>query len=217
MNPIFTIRTDAIRNEFLHPYISYLTYQLMDEVEFSEATYLLLEKCAEQILRDRSFDRNTNYSARTYGKDLNPILKDLFFISVEQADLAVRFANGDWTDIAYILPLVDKVVQKAGWIPDVMHYFLQLCERSGANYPAKTFADQILNILTEHEGHLKHWQGLSLLGRIAERIQFYAEANHPLPQQLAQTMLRILDYLVDMGDRRSSALQLSVNFKDIRL
>jgi hypothetical protein len=41
--------------------------------------------------------------------------------------------------------------------------------------------------------------------------------SSPLPPALAQAMLRILDKLVDMGDRRSAALQLSEIFKDVRL
>jgi hypothetical protein len=34
---------------------------------------------------------------------------------------------------------------------------------------------------------------------------------------MAQVMLRILDRFVDMGDRRSAALQSSEVFKDVRL
>jgi hypothetical protein len=36
----------------------------------------------------------------------------------------------------------------------------------------------------------------------------------PLPAVLAQAMLRILDRLVDMGDRRSAALQASELFRN---
>jgi hypothetical protein len=34
---------------------------------------------------------------------------------------------------------------------------------------------------------------------------------------MAQAFLRILDQLIDMGDRRSAALQLGEGFRDIRL
>jgi hypothetical protein len=39
----------------------------------------------------------------------------------------------------------------------------------------------------------------------------------PLERELAQGMLRVLDRLVDMGDRRSAALQTSETFKNVRL
>jgi hypothetical protein len=38
-----------------------------------------------------------------------------------------------------------------------------------------------------------------------------------MPVALAQKFLRILDMLVDMGDRRSAALQLSEAFREVRL
>jgi hypothetical protein len=38
----------------------------------------------------------------------------------------------------------------------------------------------------------------------------------PAPATLAQKFLRILDLLVDMGDRRSAALQLSEAFREIQ-
>jgi hypothetical protein len=34
--------------------------------------------------------------------------------------------------------------------------------------------------------------------------------------ELGQTLLRILDILVDMGDRRSAALQISDSFREIK-
>jgi hypothetical protein len=39
----------------------------------------------------------------------------------------------------------------------------------------------------------------------------------PMPLALGQKLLRILDLLVDMGDRRSAALQLSESFREIKI
>ena len=39
----------------------------------------------------------------------------------------------------------------------------------------------------------------------------------PLPTEMARALLRALDALVDMGDRRASAIQTSEVFKDVRL
>ncbi|SUS05699.1 hypothetical protein DF3PB_2030008 [uncultured Defluviicoccus sp.] len=43
----------------------------------------------------------------------------------------------------------------------------------------------------------------------------FAQRTQPLPAVLGQGMLRILDKLVDMGDRRSAALQTSEIFREI--
>jgi hypothetical protein len=61
------------------------------------------------------------------------------------------------------------------------------------------------------------WRGLNISSRIAGLIHAFAEKQQPLPADLAQIMLRTLDRLVDMGDRRSAALQSSEVFKDVRL
>ncbi|MGJ3262396.1 MAG: hypothetical protein ACFE0R_04090 [Salinarimonas sp.] len=51
--------------------------------------------------------------------------------------------------------------------------------------------------------------------RIAGLVQHLADRETPMPPALAQTLLRILDLLVDMGDRRSAALQASEAFREV--
>jgi hypothetical protein len=48
-------------------------------------------------------------------------------------------------------------------------------------------------------------------------VQRISEQVSPLPEQLAQKLLRILDQLIDLGDRRSAALQISEAFREIKL
>ena len=66
-----------------------------------------------------------------------PIAETLMFVSVEHADLAVRYVNGDWSEIWRILPLIDRFVRAGGWAASVMELFLALCERAKASYPAE--------------------------------------------------------------------------------
>jgi hypothetical protein len=63
---------------------------------------------------------------------------------------------------------------------------------------------------------LKGWQHFSIPTRIAGLVQDFADRDAPMPLHLAQKFLRILDLLVDMGDRRSAALQLGEAFREIR-
>ncbi len=98
-----------------------------------------------------------------------------------------------------------------------MDPFLTLCERARANYPAEAFADQVLAILGNESDNLKGWHGAIIPAHIAELVQHFAHRDAPLMPALAQKCLRILDMLVDMGDRRSAALQLGEAFREIRL
>jgi hypothetical protein len=145
------------------------------------------------------------------------LVKSLMFVSVEHAALAARYANGNWSEVAIVLPVVDRFIRHAGWIAFVMMHFLTLCERAKDSYPAMTFADQILATIIDRSEELSGWQGTLLPARIAGLVQFFAERCAPMSPQLAQKLLRVLDGLVDMGDRRSAALQLNENFREIRV
>ena len=54
------------------------------------------------------------------------------------------------------------------------------------------------------------------MARIAGLVQQIASRESPMSIELAQRFLRILDVLVDMGDRRSAALQSSDSFREIK-
>jgi hypothetical protein len=96
-----------------------------------------------------------------------------------------------------------------------MSSFLTLCERASGIYPADAFSGQVLAILTS-EIKLKGWRGSLLLARIAGLVQQIASRESPMSIELAQRFLRILDVLVDMGDRRSAALQISDSFREVK-
>jgi hypothetical protein len=175
----------------------------------------ILDICIDRLLLDRTFKRTGYRDGVLYGFDLPHIVRDLFFISVENASGAARFANGRWEEIDLVLPIIDKFVRNAGWATAVASTFLTLCERCGPCYPAELFVDQLLAFLDID--HLPGWRGTILPARIAGLIQIYADRQYPLEPQLAQKMLRILDILVNLGDRRSAALQSSEAFRDVRI
>jgi hypothetical protein len=95
-----------------------------------------------------------------------------------------------------------------------MAKFLTFCERARQVYPADRFAEQVLAGIGNGRG-LKGWFGSSLPARIVRLVQFLADRETPMSASLAQPMLRILDVLVDMGDRRSAALELSEVFREV--
>ncbi|KQR76938.1 hypothetical protein ASG35_11675 [Burkholderia sp. Leaf177] len=177
----------------------------------------MLDLCLGRLLDDPTFDRDAYRSGEFSGFDQPELVRTLMFVSVERADLAARYVNGDWSEISRILSLIDRFIRAGGWAASVMAPFLTLCERAKTNYPAEVFADQMLAIISDGPDSLKGWHGTFIPARIAELVQHFAHRDAPMKLGLAQKFLRILDMLVDMGDRRSAALQLGEAFREIRL
>lgn len=176
-----------------------------------------LDLCLDRLLQASAFNRDAYRSGEFSGFDQPKLVRTLMFVSVERADLAARYVNGDWSEISRILLLIDRFVRAGGWAASIMDPFLTLCERARANYPAEDFADQVLSIIGNGPDNLKGWHGTFIPARIAELVQHFAHRDAPMTLDLAQKFLRILDMLVDMGDRRSAALQLGEAFREIRL
>jgi len=177
----------------------------------------VIDLCLTRLLADRRFRRDSYRAGELSGFDLPKLVDTLMFVSIERADLASRYVNGDWSEIGRIMPLVDRYVRAAGWAVPVMDAYLTLCERSRAHYPSEAFADQVLGILSLSPEALPGWRDTLFYARIAGLIQHFSHRDAPLSLTLAQAFLRILDHLIDMGDRRSAALQLGEGFRDIRL
>jgi hypothetical protein len=177
----------------------------------------VLKACLERFLKASAFKKDAYRAGRFSGFDEPSLARSLMFVSVEHAPLAARLVNGDWSDLPLVMPIVDMFVAEGGWIATAMGHYLTLCERAATAYPAATFANQVLGVLQGNAGALASWHGTMIPARIASMIQTLAHRDAPLPLTVAQRFLRILDYLVDMGDRRSAALQLSETFREIRL
>jgi hypothetical protein len=98
-----------------------------------------------------------------------------------------------------------------------MQNYLTLCERAGLTYPLAAFADQanaVLNSLPYAKGS---WAGTTLPARTAATVQRLADANFPLRADHAQGLLRVLDALIDLGDRRSAALEQAEAFRGVQV
>ncbi|XCN72144.1 MAG: ATP-binding protein [Candidatus Electrothrix aestuarii] len=201
---------------FLTPFTrSYICNYVYDAPTIPSDAVALLALCLERLLQDSTFKHNTYRSGELFGAYLPELVRTLMFVSVERANLAARYVNGDWSEIDRILPLIDRFVRAGGWAASVMNHFLTLCERAKADYPAETFADQVLAIIGEGADNLKGWHDTFIPARIAELVQHFAHRDTPMKLPLSQKFLQILDILVDMGDRRSAALQLGEVFREV--
>lgn len=61
------------------------------------------------------------------------------------------------------------------------------------------------------------WTGTVLAAKLAAIVQRQADWNFPLRPDDAQALLQVLDALIDLGDRRSAALEQTEAFKGVQL
>ncbi len=176
-----------------------------------------LEDCIQRVIYDNIFNPNVYRAGEVHGFDMPRLIKALLFVNVEgDCPGSARFVNDDWSDIAIIMPLVTKLVTATGWSPFVMENFLTLCEKAGASYPIDAFIEQALPVLDTIEHARGSWVGTSLPSRIAGIIQCLAEANYPLEANRARGLLRLIDAMIDLGDRRSAALEQDEIFRRVQ-
>ena len=217
LDPILKLEGDNCFN-LLYPFADiYVCNYIYDAPVVPLDAVKTLELCLERFLREPAFKLDSYRSGELTGANQLNLVRTLMFVSIERADLAARYVNGDWSEIDKILPLIDRFVRAGGWTVSVMESFLTLCERAQPHYPAELFADQTLAVFDNGPENLKGWYGTFIPARIAELVQHLAYRDAPVTMALAQKFLRILDFLVDMGDRRSAALQLGEAFREVRL
>ncbi|MGB5053055.1 MAG: hypothetical protein WBO24_01525, partial [Nitrospirales bacterium] len=209
---------DELCMSFLAPFVDlFICIQILDSQDISNETIKIIDICIDRTLKDDTFRTSGYKESEVYGFDMPNLIRSLLFITVSDAPGASRFANGDWKDVDKIIPFVSKFIEAAGWKPLVADSFLTLCERSLESYPSGKFADQVCSIIRNETPLPTGWRGSALPARIAGLIQTFAERDYPLHVGIAQKFLRILDSLVDMGDRRSASLQQSEAFKDVKI
>jgi hypothetical protein len=225
--------TEFVRKEFLEPFLTEneeglavlagfanmtVTRQILDSPMVPANTFDLLSECVERVVRNHVFNPDSYRAGQVYGYDLPKLIQSLLFVSIEEeAPGADRFANGDWSQISIIMPIVTRLVTAIGWSTYVMQNFLTLCERAGVAYPLDAFAAQANAVLSSLSNSKGSWAGTTLPARIAAIVQQLANANFPLRSDHAQQLLRVLDALIDLGDRRSAALEQAEAFRGVQM
>ncbi len=223
--------TELVTKEFLAPFLtddknglSVLAHfadntvcrNVLDAPTIPQNTFVLLDVGVERLIRDQVFDTDGYDTGEIYGFDLPRLIKALLFVAVEKADGASRFANNDWSEIKLVMPIVTRLVSAVGWSPYVMDQFLTLCERARDSYPLDDFTTQVNAALKSIEKARGGWAGTTLSARIAGVVQCLADTNFPLQEEQAKDILRILDALIDLGDRRSVALEQTEAFRGVQ-
>ena len=78
------------------------------------------------------------------------------------------------------------------------------------------FGQQVNAALSAIGNAEEGWAGTMLPAQIAGVVQRLADWNFPLCLEDAQELLEVLDALIDLGDRRSAALEQTEAFKQIQ-
>lgn len=216
LSPIFALGDEAAAS-LINPFADILAAGgIIDPPRINANAVQYMRDCVDRVLRDRAWQHARHDDGTVGGYDLPEIARVFLFATGVRAPQSSRFANDDWRDINSVIPVIDPFVRAVGDVPVVINSYLTLCESAVEHYRPDTFVDQIDTILNKQQGVPVGWYGTTIQNRIAALVHAFADRSQPLPLQLAQKMLRILDRLVDMGDRRSAALQTSEIFKNIR-
>ena len=176
----------------------------------------LLNDCVSRVLQDRTFKPKSWRPGHVHGYAMPELIATLLFVNVEKAPGAARYVNGDWSQIDTVLPIIDQMVRNVGWSSYVMGKFLDLCERAGQAYPISKFGPQANAALAAIGNAEEGWTGTMLPARMAGIVQRQADLNFPLKLQDAHELLKLLDALIDLGDRRSAALEQAEAFRGIQ-
>jgi hypothetical protein len=176
----------------------------------------LLDDCVSRVLQDRVFKPKGWRAGEVHGYAMPELIAALLFVNVENAPGAARYVNGDWSQIDAVLPIIDRMVRNVGWSSYVMEKFLNLCERAGRAYPISKFGPQANAALAAIGNAAEGWTGTILPARMAGVVQRQADWNFPLKLQDAHELLKVLDALIDLGDRRSAALEQTEAFRGIQ-
>jgi hypothetical protein len=116
------------------------------------STLAVLQHCLQRMLQERAFDPSDWRAGEVNGHHLAAMVRAFLLVSVENAPGATRFANGDWSDLPQLLPIIDALMQRAGWSASVMQAYLTLCERAAAAFSIDTFFSNATRPIADRAG-----------------------------------------------------------------
>lgn len=192
----------------------HLIAQVADSPQIPQTALELLSVVTQRVLAYRDW-HHAGHGGHSE-QDFVDIVKHLFFADFGYASGAVRFANRNWAEVGVVIPVFEPILRAHGSVTFVARAWMDLCESSFEHYPVQHFVDNLEHLLVG-EGTPPGWRNTQLLGRLSGLIQRFSERQQPMPLAMAQKLLRALDRLVDMGDRRAAAVQLSEVFRSVRI
>ena len=109
---VLTFLSDVIR--------AITTRYVYDAPLVSEEALSLLTACMDRMLAEHTFDPDSYRAGEIDTRDLYPMVTSFLLVSAKDAPGAARFANGEWTDLPRLMPLIERLMMAAGWSAGVM-------------------------------------------------------------------------------------------------
>jgi hypothetical protein len=227
------ISTDEVRQQFLQPIFAmpqdpgvellaqfvnmYMCAAVIDAQTVKPAVIELLVECLAHISANPNWDYVRRHPSRRLAGSLVTIVRAILAVDWDEiASGAKRFANGDWSSVQLLSPATNYVVSTFGDLPAILSAFLVHVERGFVAYRLDEFLAQLQRLPATVWTSRDAWSYDDNAARLAALVQRFAERERPVPGATLSNLLHILDRLVDVGDRRSAALQVSDLFRPAR-
>lgn len=194
--------------ELIQPFLSSYMATVFDHAVEDAAAVNVLTFLAERVARTK-LGRNSRMDL-----SLHYATKNLLLVTDQNYGLSTRFANGDYRELHRYAHVIDIMVQGLGRSRSFVELWLSLVERAVEHYPSEPFSRQAQHILDQFLDR-KSLRSTTIPSRIATLVHLLAERDQPLSPDLAGAFLRILDRLIDEGDRRAAALQAGDLFRRV--
>lgn len=188
----------------------YICAALVDTEVVDPGVIPLMIRIIDGIAEDGDWDYARHRPSGGLPHELSSIVRIMLMTAWEQpASGAKRFANRDWSEVAMLMPVADTMIRHLGDVPAVLAEWLSLVELSRAHYPLPDLLRQLALIPSSSWSSRIGWTGNDNAARIAAMLQSHCERQRPRSPEVRSQILAQLDHLVDVGDRRSVALQIS--------
>lgn len=215
VNPILPL-DDETFSSFAEPFASPLAANIVDSPVFPAKVLELLAVLMARVIRHSAWERSSWRDEGMRDNELEGIIQAVFFIKWSDLPQTARFANGNWQELGQVLGLVAPLLRAHGGDATLAAIWATLCERAFEHYPMERFVEHLEMVLHSAAGP-QGWNGTLVPARVASLIQRFSERDAELPEPFARKLLRALDSLVDMGDRRAAAIQTSEVFRRVKL
>lgn len=188
----------------------YVCAALVDAETVDPGVIPLMIRIIDGIAEDSDWDYARDRPSWAPPHELLSIVRIMLMTAWERpATGARRFANRDWSETSMLIPVSDAMICRLGDVPAVLAEWLSLVELSREHYPLPDFLRQLSSIPPLAWTSRIRWTGNDNAARIAALLQAYCERQRPLTPEIRSQILTELDHLVDVGDRRSAALEVS--------
>ena len=89
---------------------------VIDAAQIPKNTFELLGNAADRVIADPMFRPGGYRAGEVHGWEMPELVRALLFVNFDVTTSgSARFANGDWTHVSRVVPIVSRLVKATGW------------------------------------------------------------------------------------------------------